>query len=74
MKLADWIEREGIKRKDVAEALSVSPSYVTMLCSETPNWPGRDLIGRINELTSGAVSANDFLPPVPVPEGQGQAA
>lgn len=62
MTLAEWIEREGVQRSVVAEALGVSPSYVTNLCSGQPNWPGRELMVRIRDLTKGAVTADDFMP------------
>jgi transcriptional regulator with XRE-family HTH domain len=62
MKLADWIEAKGIKRKDVAEFLGVTPQYVTNLCSKEPSWPSRDVMAKLGELTAGMVSASDFLP------------
>jgi transcriptional regulator with XRE-family HTH domain len=68
MKLADWIEAKGIKRKDVAEFLGVKPSYVTNLCSEEPSWPSRDIVVKLGELTAGKVSASDFLPKRRKPE------
>lgn len=67
MTLAEWIDRSEMSRTSVAEALGVSPAYVTNLCSPQANWPGRDLMVRIRELTKGEVTANDFLPP-PEPE------
>ena len=63
MKLADWIAAKRLKRKDVASALGVTPSYITNLCSEEANWPSREVMVRLGELTSGKVSASDFLPP-----------
>ncbi len=62
MRLAEWIKASGITRTKVAEAIGVSPSYVTNLCSDEPNWPGRDIILKLDTLTDGAVTANDFLP------------
>jgi transcriptional regulator with XRE-family HTH domain len=64
MTLAEWIELRGMARSAVAEALGVSPAYVTNLCSPQANWPGRDLMVRIRDMTGGDVTANDFLPPV----------
>ena len=61
-KLAAWLETADIKRKDFAERIGVAPSYVTLLCSEAPAWPGRDVAARIKEVTGGAVTADDFLP------------
>ncbi len=61
-KLAAWLEEANIKRKDFAEKIGVAPSYITLLCSETPAWPGRDVASRIKEVTGGVVTADDFLP------------
>lgn len=62
MKLAAWIDANDKTRKEVADFLKVSPPYVTNLCSETPNWPSRDVMARLVELTRGEVTATDFLP------------
>ena len=62
MKLADWIAREKLSRADVAKRLAVSPPYVTMLCGDEPNWPGRDLMVRIRSLTGDEVTESDFMP------------
>lgn len=51
-----------MKRSKFAEAIGVSPAYVTLLCSEAPTWPGRDVASRIREVTDGAITADDFLP------------
>lgn len=61
-KLATWLVEANIKRKDFAERIGVAPSYVTLLCSDTPAWPGRDVASRIKEVTGGVVTADDFLP------------
>ncbi len=61
-KLASWLETSGIKRKDFAERIGVAPSYVTLLCSGAPGWPGRDVATRIRDATGGEVTADDFLP------------
>lgn len=63
-KLGDWLKRTGTKRSAFAESIGVAPSYVTLLCSDAPAWPGRDVAARIREATNGEVSADDFLPPV----------
>lgn len=61
-KLAQWLQQNGIRRSDFAALVDVSPSYVTLLCSGSAVWPGRDVAARIREATNGAVTADDFLP------------
>lgn len=70
-KLVTWLEATGTKRGEFAKAIGVSPAYVTLLCSESPSWPGRDVAARIRDVTGGVVTADDFLPPA---ETEGQAA
>lgn len=65
MKLAKWLKEHHVKRSVFAEQIGVAPSYVTLLCSDEPGWPGRDVASRIREITNGAVTADDFLPPKP---------
>jgi 3,4-dihydroxy 2-butanone 4-phosphate synthase/GTP cyclohydrolase II len=62
MNLADWIKESGMSRTAVANAVGVTPAYVTNLCSPEPHWPGRAVIIRLRALTGGAVTAEDFLP------------
>jgi hypothetical protein len=62
-RLSEWLKRTGTKRGDFARVIGVAPSYITLLCSETPAWPGRDIAARIREATSGEITADDFLPP-----------
>lgn len=61
-RLNDWLKKTGMRRGDFAKAIGVVPSYVTLLCSEEPAWPGRDIAAKIREVTKGAITANDFLP------------
>lgn len=61
-RLSEWLIETGTRRSDFAKAIGVVPSYVTLLCSERPAWPGRDIAIRIREATGGRVSADDFLP------------
>lgn len=60
MKLSEWLSREGIKRKDFAEMVGVSPSLVTQLCDGTV-WPGRGVVERIIKATNGEVTADSFV-------------
>lgn len=62
-RLNEWLSATGTKKADFAKAIGVAPSYVTLLCSDEPAWPGRDVAARIRKATGGAVSADDFLPP-----------
>jgi hypothetical protein len=66
-RLNDWLEKTGTKRADFAKAIGVVPSYITLLCSDEPAWPGRDIATKIRDVTGGAVTADDFLPPSVVP-------
>jgi DNA-binding transcriptional regulator YdaS (Cro superfamily) len=61
-------------RSAFAEAIGVSPSYVTLLCSGEHVWPGREVAGRIRDVTSGRVTADDFLPPQSSSETKDAAA
>lgn len=60
MRLADWIEREGLARAEVARKLGLSAGYVTDLCADRC-WPGKETALKIVHLTGGDVSADDFL-------------
>jgi hypothetical protein len=61
-RLNEWLANSGMKKIDFAKAIGVVPSYVTLLCSNEPVWPGRDVAAKIKEVTGGAVTADDFLP------------
>jgi 3,4-dihydroxy 2-butanone 4-phosphate synthase/GTP cyclohydrolase II len=73
-KLRAWLEANKKPRNAFAKAINVSPAYVTLLCSDTPAWPGRKVAARIRKETKGAVTANDFLPPARASELQAEAA
>lgn len=62
-KLDKWLTANNVKRGAFAKAIGVSPSYVTLLCSDNPGWPSREVIVKITAFTSGAITADDFLPP-----------
>jgi hypothetical protein len=66
-RLTEWLNQTGTKRGDFAKAIGVAPSYVTLLCSDAPAWPGREIASKIREATGGAVTADDFLPPRETP-------
>lgn len=67
MKLAEYLDREGIKRGDFAERIGVSAGRVTQLCDG--GWPSSDVAEKIVVETGGAVTADDFLPARDVVEG-----
>lgn len=62
-RLAKWLAATNTKKTDFAKAIGVVPSYVTLLCSDKPAWPGRDIAIRIREVTGGAVTPDAFMPP-----------
>ncbi len=62
-RLNEWLTATNTKRTDFAKAIGVVPSYVTLLCSDKPAWPGRDIATKIRDVTEGAVTPDDFLPP-----------
>ena len=72
MQLSDWLAREGVKRKDFAEKIGVSPSYVTALCDGSL-WPGRRIMGLIKRATGGDVTADDFMAQPAKPPGRRDA-
>jgi 3,4-dihydroxy 2-butanone 4-phosphate synthase/GTP cyclohydrolase II len=60
MKLAEYLESNGIKRSEFASRIGVSGGRVTQLC-EDGGWPSREVAERITAETGGAVTADDFL-------------
>lgn len=61
-KLAQWLNADPkpISKVAFAEAIGVTPGYISQLCGEDPPWPGRDIAKRIGEVTNGAVTPNDL--------------
>ena len=60
MKLSDWLDESDLTRAAFAKRIGVSPSYITLLCSDEPAWPGRPTIEVIHFTTRGKVTALDF--------------
>lgn len=60
MKLAEYLDANGIKRVDFARSIGVSAGWITALCDGT-GWPSRDVAEEISRVTGGEVTANDFL-------------
>jgi len=65
MKLAEWLERNSVKRGEFARRIGVSPGAVTQICREAGAWVSRETAERIVAETHGAVTPNDFLAPLP---------
>ena len=61
MKLADWLERNSVKRVDFARRIGVSPGAVTQICRGEGAWASRETAERILAETKGEVTPNDFL-------------
>jgi 3,4-dihydroxy 2-butanone 4-phosphate synthase/GTP cyclohydrolase II len=61
MRLANWLLRHGVKRKDFARRIGVSPGAVTQICRDEGAWISRETAERIVAETQGAVTPNDFL-------------
>jgi DNA-binding transcriptional regulator YdaS (Cro superfamily) len=61
-KLADWLNADPkpMTKTAFADAIEVSPGYVTQLCGDNPPWPGREIARRIGVVTAGAVTPNDL--------------
>ena len=61
MKLAAWRKTQGMTQIQLAKALDCSQSYVSQIeRANDPLMPGRPMLERIYELTSGRVEPNDF--------------
>lgn len=60
MRLADYLDQNGIKRTAFAAKIGVSPATVTGWC-EDAFWPGKENAKRIWRATDGAVTPNDFM-------------
>jgi 3,4-dihydroxy 2-butanone 4-phosphate synthase / GTP cyclohydrolase II len=60
MRLADWLNRHGVKRADFARRIGVSPGAITQICKEA-GWVTRETAEQIVAETHGAVTPNDFL-------------
>lgn len=60
MLFAEWIKKSGKTRTAVASEIGVSPSLITQLCDGSV-WPGKEVAGRIQAVTEGQVTPNDFM-------------
>lgn len=62
MTLADWISAEGISDAECARRLDVTRQALSRYLSHL-RFPHPDVLRRIHNLTSGKVTANDFVLP-----------
>jgi 3,4-dihydroxy 2-butanone 4-phosphate synthase / GTP cyclohydrolase II len=60
MKLSEYLDLRDIRRGEFARLIGVSGGRVTQLCDGS-GWPSRDVAEKIAAVTSGDVTANDFL-------------
>ena len=67
MKLADWLDRNRVRRAEFARRIGVSPGAVTQICRDEGAWVSRETAERIVAETAGAVTPNDFLALEPAP-------
>jgi 3,4-dihydroxy 2-butanone 4-phosphate synthase/GTP cyclohydrolase II len=67
MKLADWLDRNRVRRGEFARRIGVSPGAVTQICRDEGAWVSRETAERIVAETAGAVTPNDFLAIEPAP-------
>jgi 3,4-dihydroxy 2-butanone 4-phosphate synthase/GTP cyclohydrolase II len=67
MKLADWLDRNRVRRAEFARRIGVSPGAVTQICRDEGAWVSRETAERIVAETAGAVTPNDFLAIEPAP-------
>lgn len=61
MKLAQWLDMNGVSRVEFARRIGVSPAAVTHLCNNNAGWLSRETAELVLRETRGAVTPNDFL-------------
>ena len=73
--LRRWIDENGLRHQYVAMQLGITKAYLSRLVSAKPPYPSREMAAQISALTSGKVSANDFVfMPPRVRKARGNAA
>jgi 3,4-dihydroxy 2-butanone 4-phosphate synthase/GTP cyclohydrolase II len=70
MRLSDWLTTNGVSRVDFARRTGLSPSAVTQLCNNGDAWLSRETAEAILRETKGAVTPNDFMPPLGALNGE----
>lgn len=65
MELRTWRKQTKHTYRSLTEALGITPGHLWKIEAgqKRPSW---DLVARIHEVTGGAVSADDFMPPTTV--------
>lgn len=61
MTLHDYLVLTKLTEAAFAKSVGISQPHVGRLRGGK-NWPSRDLMARIREVTNGAVTPDDFLP------------
>ncbi|MCP5470425.1 MAG: helix-turn-helix transcriptional regulator [Chlamydiales bacterium] len=61
MKLKDWMEKRGLKLKEVSRLLGCSKAHVSALCLGKKA-PSLEMAARIEEATNFEVLVWDFIP------------
>ncbi|MHB2169632.1 3,4-dihydroxy-2-butanone-4-phosphate synthase [Alsobacter sp. R-9] len=61
MRLAEWLQQQGLSRVAFARRIGLSPAAVTALCNSDAAWMSRETAELISRETGGAVTPNDFI-------------
>ncbi len=62
MKLVDWMKKNGVLQKDLAERMGTDQGHVSRLVNQK-YVPETQTIALIKEITKGEVDLPDWLPP-----------
>ncbi len=62
MKLDIWLRRNNVSRSEFARRVGLSKGAVSQICNQNKAWLSRETAEQIVQVTSGAVTPNDFLP------------
>lgn len=60
MKLAEWIQEQGLTQLQAGQNLRLGQGHISALC-RGGIWPSRGVSRRIWHVTNGLVTPNDFL-------------
>ncbi len=59
MRLSEWLQETGLRRKDFAKLAQVSPPMISLIIGGR-RLPSAELIERISRVTGGRVSSADW--------------
>jgi 3,4-dihydroxy 2-butanone 4-phosphate synthase/GTP cyclohydrolase II len=62
VKLDIWLRRNNVSRSEFARRVGLSKGAVSQICNQNKAWLSRETAEQIVQVTSGAVTPNDFLP------------